>query len=519
MNAGRLRAATLGVLLAAGCAAKAPAGVAAPAVQTGLPAPPVPRAAAPAPPAQVLETRTARLAATVDDVLAHSTFDRAATAFVARSLTSGETLYQRNGRTWLVPASTMKLLTAVAAAERLGWSFRFETRLVAMGPVVNETLRGDLVVVGSGDPTINPRHPERMNLFDDWARTLAARGIRHITGHIVGDDSAVAGVGWGIGWAWDDLAVGYGAAYGALQYHDNEVEVTVGPGATPGAAPVVYASPANSGLLLDIRAVTAPADAPPSLSVMRQPGTRFLEVSGQAPLGAAPLTDLVAVANPTLFYAAELRAALMRHGIVVDGAPVDIDEQSERPRPADGTTLLVDLSPPLSEIVQPMLQLSRNSYAETLVTALDLEPPASTDDGLAGLRSVLSGLGVAPEGFHVRDGSGLSRNDYLSANTLIETLAAAWARPHLREPLLAALPEAGRPGTWSDRLAGTAAAGRVHAKTGSMSNVRALAGFVRTLADEPLAFAFICNGFDGRGRDVDARVDELLLALVHLQPR
>ena len=519
MNAGGLRAAALGVLLAAGCAVKPPAGVAAPPVQAGSPAPPVTRAVAPAPPAEVPETRTARLAAVVDGVLAHSTFDRAATAFVARSLASGETLYERNGRTWLVPASTMKVLTAVAAAERLGWSFRFETRLVAMGPVVNGTLRGDLVVVGSGDPTINPRHPERMTLFDDWARALAARGIRHIAGHVVGDDSAVAGMGWGIGWAWDDLAVGYGAAYGALQYNDNEAEVTVGPGATPGAAPVVYVSPANHGLLLDLRAVTAPADAPPSLSVVRQPGTRFLEVTGQAPLGSAPLTDMVAVANPTLFYAAELRATLIRHGIVVDGAPADIDEQSERLRAADGTTLLVDLSPPLSEIVRPMLQWSRNSYAETLVTALDFEPPASTDEGLAVLRSTLSGLGVATGGFHVRDGSGLSRNDYLSADTLIETLAGAWARPDLREPLLAALPEAGRPGSLSRRLAGTTAAGRVHAKTGSMSNVRALAGYVRTATDEPLAFAFICNGFDGRGIDVDARVDELLLALVDLQRR
>ncbi|HUU35844.1 MAG TPA: D-alanyl-D-alanine carboxypeptidase/D-alanyl-D-alanine-endopeptidase, partial [Vicinamibacterales bacterium] len=275
----------------------------------------------------------------------------------------------------------------------------------------------------------------------------------------------------------------------------------------------------NHGLLLDIRAVTAAADVPASLTLSRQPGTRFLEVAGRAPLGAPPLTDMVAVANPTLFYVAELRATLMRHGIVVDGAPADIDEQSQRPRAADGTTLIVDLSPPLSEIVRPMLQWSRNSYAETLVTALDAEPPAAADDGLAVLRTTLSGLGVAPEGYHVRDGSGLSRNDYLSADTLIETLASAWTRPGLRDPLLAALPEAGRPGTLAHRLAGTAAAGRVHAKTGSMSNVRSLAGYVRTLHDEPLAFAFICNGFDGRARDVDAQVDELLLALVDLQVR
>ncbi|MEP7117477.1 MAG: D-alanyl-D-alanine carboxypeptidase/D-alanyl-D-alanine-endopeptidase, partial [Acidobacteriota bacterium] len=164
--------------------------------------------------------------------------------------------------------------------------------------------------------------------------------------------------------------------------------------------------------------------------------------------------------------------------------------------------------------VRPMLQWSRNSYAETLLHALDATPPASAVDGIAALRETLSSLGVAAEGFHTRDGSGLSRNDYLSADALVETLAAAWTRPYLRGPLLEALPEAGRPGTLSRRLAGTAAAGRVHAKTGSMANVRSLAGYVTTAAGEPLAFAFLCNGFDVPAREIDARVDELLLALV-----
>ena len=454
----------------------------------------------------------------VDRVLTAPAFDRATTAFVARSLATGETLYQHNGRAWLVPASTMKLLTTVAAADRLGWGYRFETRLVAMGPVVNGTLRGDLLVIGSGDPTINPRHPERMTAFDEWARALQAKGIRYIAGHIVGDDSAFEEPGFGIGWAWDDLVLGYGAAYGALQFNDNEAEVTMGPGATPGAPPVVYVSPSNHGLLLDVQAVTAPEGAPSSLAVARVPGTRFLDVAGRAPLGAAPVSDMVAVANPTLFFAAELRATLMRHGIVIDGAAVDIDEHDERPRAADGTTLLIDLSPPLSAIVQPMLQWSRNSYAETLVTALDAVPPASADEGLVVLRDTLAALGVPPESYHVRDGSGLSRNDYLSADALVDTLAAAWTRPDLRAPLLSALPEAGRPGTFARRLADTPAAGRVHAKTGSMSNVRSLAGYVTTAADEPLVFAFISNGFDVRGSEIDARVDELLLALVALTP-
>ena len=196
------------------------------------------------------------LGGALDRALATPAFARAQAALVVQSLASGETLYRRNGPTWLVPASTMKVLTAVAAAERLGWGFRFETRLVAMGPVVQGTLRGDLLVVGSGDPSITPRHGRRADAFDDWARALKAQGIRHLAGHVVGDDSAVEQPGWGIGWAWDDLVEGYGAAYAALQYREGEVAVTIGPGMTPGAPAVFYLSPSNHGLLVSNLAMT-----------------------------------------------------------------------------------------------------------------------------------------------------------------------------------------------------------------------------------------------------------------------
>lgn len=449
-------------------------------------------------------------------MLARPAFAKAQAALAVRSLATGETLYRRNGATWLVPASTMKVLTTVAAAERLGWAFRFATRLVAMGPIVNGTLRGDLLVVGGGDPSINPRHPARAAAFDEWARVLKGKGVVHIAGHIVGDDSAVEQPGWGIGWAWDDLVEGYGAAYAALQYHEGEVTVTIGPGLTPGAPAVLYLFPANHGLLVDNRAVTGAAVSTPRLTLAREPGTRFLHVDGNAPLHQGPVSAVTAVANPTLYFTDELRATLQRHGIVVDGAAADIDALSDRPRAAWGTTLHVDLSPPLSEIADVTLKWSRNEYAEAMLMALDATAPATAAEAIPVLQQTLADLGIDPGGYSTRDGSGLSRNDYLSADALVATLTAAWDRPHLRDTLASALPEAGRSGSLADRLKGTPAEGRVRAKTGSMSNVRSLAGFVETAAGEPLAFAFLVNGFDVRPAEIDARVDELLLAMVVL---
>jgi len=495
----------LGTLLGAACTAARP-----PATPPA-PVAPAPAAAQPPPP-----SRTETLGAALDTVLSRPAFTRAQTALLVRSLATGETLFARNPLTWLVPASTMKVLTAVAAAERLGWGYRFETRLYATGPVVQGTLRGDLLVVGSGDPSINPRHPSRVDTFEAWARALKAQGIVHIGGHVVGDDSAVEQPGWGVGWAWDDLVEGYGAAYAALQYHEGEVRVTIGPGATPGAPAVLYLSPANHGLFVVNEAVTAAEGSDGWLALSRDPGTRFLTVAGRAPLGAAPRSAITAVANPTLFFTEELRAVLQRLGITVDGAAADIDALSDRPRADDSWLLLVDQSPPLSELVDVTLKWSRNEYAEALLMALDPDPPATARDALRVLRETLAGLGVDPRGFTSRDGSGLSRNDYLSAEALVQTLSAAWQRPHWRDTFKATLPQAGWSGSLADRLQGTAAAGRVHAKTGSMSNVRSLAGYVETSAGEPLVFAFLVNGFDVPASEVDDRIDELLLALVAL---
>jgi D-alanyl-D-alanine carboxypeptidase/D-alanyl-D-alanine-endopeptidase (penicillin-binding protein 4) len=501
-----LRALALGALLGTACATTPGGPPSAP--------PAAPAEAAPAPAAA--PSRVEVLGRALDAALAQPAFARAQTAVVVRSLDSGETLFRRNGATWLVPASTLKVLTSVAAAERLGWHYRFQTRLYATGPIEKGILRGDLLVVGSGDPSINPRHPSRADTFEVWARALKAQGIRHIAGHIVGDDSGVEQPGWGIGWAWDDLVEGYGAAYGALQYHEGEVRVTIGPGWTPGAPATLYLSPANHGLFVVNQAVTSAEGSDGWLALARDPGTRFLTVTGRAPLGAPPRSAITAVANPTLFFVEELRATLLRHGIIVDGAAADIDSLSDRPRAADSWPLLVDESPPLVELVDVTLKWSRNEYAEALLMALDTEPPATARDAMRALRDTLTDLGVDPAGFTSRDGSGLSRNDNLSADTLAATLAAAWERPHLRDTLVGTLSEAGRSGSLADRLQGTPAEGRVWAKTGSMSNVRSLAGYARTEAGETLAFAFLVNGFDVRPSEVDARVDEMLLAMVAL---
>lgn len=431
------------------------------------------------------------------------------------SLKRGETLYSYNSFRLQVPASTQKLLTTAVAAERLGWDFRYTTQLYATGPVSDGRLDGDLVVVGNGDPTINPRHPERWTAFDDWARQLAASGVRVITGHLIGDDNAFAEPGWGLGWSWDDLALGYGAPVSALQFNENQVELSVGPGMAAGSLAIITVSPPGSGLTLDRDVVTAAAGEPSRISLEREPGTNGLKIRGQVALGAAPLAATAAVPNPTLFYLNAVRDALLRHGIVVGGDVADIDVVPFPPDMAKATLLLEDRSAPLFEIVDTTNKWSRNLYAETLLRSLSPPGgPATTEAGLKVLATTLRRWGISADYYLARDGSGLSRYDYLTPDALVGVLTYLWRDPDLVENFRSSLPVSGVSGSLAERLKGTAGEARVWAKTGSMSQVRSLAGYVVTEEGEPLVFAFMVNGFRVPAREIDAAMDQALLRLV-----
>jgi D-alanyl-D-alanine carboxypeptidase/D-alanyl-D-alanine-endopeptidase (penicillin-binding protein 4) len=428
------------------------------------------------------------------------------------SLRNGETLYSAGAAQFMVPASNQKILTTAAAAERLGWDFRFTTRVLATGPVGDDgTVLGDLIIVGSGDPTINPRHPERWRAFDDWAAKLKARGVKVINGSLIGDDNAFAEPAWGIGWAWDNLQYGYGAAPSALQYNENQVEVMIGPGMSDGTRAIVSTSPYGSGLVVDNGVTTVGAGGQTLIDIGRIPGTARLAVNGQIATGTKPVTLTASIENPTRFYLAALREALARHGIFVAGGIADADDLTAPPNLDAAAELFFDTSPPLTEIIDVMMKWSRNIYAETLLLATDDSgEPATGTGGLRRLRETLRSWGIQPEYYLPRDGSGLSRYDYVTADMLTWLLTYFWADPRHADAFEATLPVAGVSGTLANRMKDTPAEGRVRAKTGTLSNVRTLSGYLTTVDGETIVFSMLANNFRVPAADIDAIMDRAL---------
>lgn len=526
-----LLALVLASALGAGCATGRAAG----------PAPPAPRAPAAGPAAPLLgPVRPAAHAAPstglsreLDAIFAAPALANAVLGVLVQSLDTGEILYRLNPDTLLVPASNMKVVTVAVAAERLGWDYRYETRLEADAStaMTGGTLHGDLFVTGTGDPTINARGGDPFAPLRELAAGLRAAGIHRISGRLVGDDDAFEDERFGEGWAWDDFAFGYAAPVGALQFHENLVEVVVRPGAAEGDPASVELRPTGSDLAAVAAVTTGPAGSEAELSLSRFPGRPELVVRGRVPLGGREEVRPAAVDNPTLYFVRALRRALAEEGIEVTGEAVDIDDlESHRSGggPAAGSgagfsgsrverrVLARRESPPLAEIARTLMKASQNLYAETLFRTLSAKPgPASVGASRAIVEATLRGWGIAPGQFAIADGSGLSRLNLLSASALARVLRVMALDPRHAAAFAATLPVAGRDGTLARRLRATAAEDNAAAKTGTLSHVRALSGYVRSREGERLAFSILANHFTAPAAAVDALVDLAVERLAH----
>ena len=432
-----------------------------------------------------------------------------------------ETLYAQNAHTLLLPASTMKIVTLAAAADRLGWDFTYRTRVTAVGAIQGGMLGGDLLIEGSGDPSLDDWDGAASEVFARWARELQKAGIRRITGRIVGDDNAFDDEGLGEGWAWDDLGSSYATRVGGLQYNENAARVVVGPGESAGEPANVTVEPEAAQLVLRNLVATVPAGAPGSIQLRLLPLTATLELRGAVRVDQSPVTMNASVPNPTLYFANAVRLALVRNGIEVDGPAVDIDDLRDPPSRGAAPALTEAVSPPLATLASTMMKFSQNLFAESLLktTGGSTSGTGSTDAGLTVVKATLAAWGVSANDVLMVDGSGLSRYNLITPDALASVLMHVYKDDRLRERFIEALPNAGIDGTLSERMHDTSALGNARAKTGSLSNTRALAGYVHTADREPLVFAILANNTGVEARVVDAATDAIVGALAAFSRR
>ena len=440
--------------------------------------------------------RERALAADLDRIFNAPVMEQGLWGVEVKSLDTGRVLYARNARTLMMPASNMKILTLAAAAETLGWDYRFTTTLETTAAVENGALRGDLVVRGAGDPTINSRDKRADAVLDEWAAALKTAGITSIGGNVVADATAFDDRRLGQGWAWDYLEAGYAAPVSALEFNENIATLTIKPGAKPGD-PAALELPPATGLGLVYHVVTGENGTATTIAIDRLVDRAYLDVRGTIAADAAPATRDVAVANPALYFAHSLVLGLQARGIFVRGLPREFVRPSFDVPVEPRRTIAESKSPPLRDIATVMMKVSQNLYAETLLRAVGLAKSGlgSAENGRRAAADVFTAWGIPSGGYVQADGSGLSRYDYVTADMVVTLLEHMYKDPRHKEAFTATLPIAGKDGTIASRLKGTRAETNATAKTGSISNVRTLSGYVKTRDGETLAFSILANSF------------------------
>lgn len=426
----------------------------------------------------------------------------------------GVPLYLRNADRPLIPASNMKLYTTAAALDRLGPDYRYTTSLYATGEVTaNGTLVGELVLVGRGDPTLSGRfHADSVTyVLDRFAASLAQKGVRRVTGDLVGDATYFDDARVAPGWDESNLLWWYSARSGALSFNDNVVTLEVHPGESVGDEPEIVPFPYTEGLAIENQARTS-SRRRRSIGVRRVPEIGGYRIQGRMPNRGGPARYVVSVEDPARFTISVFRERLKRVGIEVDGEDT-VTHRWQTP-PTSGAWLVAShASPPLTEIVRVINKRSQNFFAEQLLKTLGAvyESDGSFGGGARVVRSVLEDLGVETDDLVLADGSGLSRDNRLTARRTAELLVAMRAHSRFRD-FYDSLLVAGTDGS-KRRLDAPTAVGNVRSKTGTLRGASALSGYVTDADGELLVFSILINNLPrGKGAAIaieDAIVEEL----------
>jgi len=463
----------------------------------------------------------AALGSEIGAIFEDTSFAHAHWGVAVRSLGTGETVHRQNGERLFIPASNMKLVTGAAVLEGLGPDFRYTTEVLATGAVTGGILRGDLVVRGGGDPSIGSRfHEDARTVFRMWADSLRAHGVRQIAGSVVGVDEYLEGAPYGRGWAWDGLHFAYSAPVSGLQLDDGSVRLQVFPGRAAGAPALISLSPATSHVIVENRSVTVPAGSQASLSY-HYTDVGALRVDARVPVDTTALEANVAVRDPARYFIVVLRETLREAGIQVDGPAVlwgDREEADAVPPPA--ARLFAYRGAPMSEILPAFMKPSQNQMAEVLLRSVgrELRGRGTAQAGAQAVDSMFTTWGLPTAGMLIADGSGLSRMNHLSPDLLLALLEHMTRSPN-HELWYRSQPVAGIDGTLRLRMRGTAAEGNVHAKTGTLSHVRALSGYVDTADGERLIFSMMVNAHQLSAADADRLIDAALVRIAGFSRR
>lgn len=417
---------------------------------------------------------------------------------------TGEVLVNHNGRKSLATASTMKAITTSTALALLGEEFRFNTYLEYDGQIDEAgTLTGNLYIRGEGDPSLGSDRFDGANelnqLMIRWAKEIQAIGIKAINGQIIGDGSAFSTQIIPGKWNWEDMGNYYAAGAGGLNINENLYQLVLKPGPSEGAeTSVLRTIPTMQSLTFTNELKTGRRGSGDNAYIYGAPYTQLAYIRGTIPAGVASFTIKGSIPDPALFCAERLSDELTKCGIRLNQPPTSVrllQAQGKR-KFTSRKPIYTHSSPTLREIVYHTNMKSVNLFAEALAIQVGKAQGKipNTANGIDAIEDYWKSKGIDIKGMYLRDGSGLSSNNVVSTYQMAGILQKMRSQQGFNA-FYASLPVAGKSGSLKSMLRGTAAEGRLRAKSGYISAVRSYTGYVTTVNGRELTFAVIANNF------------------------
>ncbi|MEH1774810.1 D-alanyl-D-alanine carboxypeptidase/D-alanyl-D-alanine endopeptidase [Nostoc sp.] len=444
---------------------------------------------------------SSQLGTAIDAVINRPLFSRGRWGILIQPLSTGPTLYSRDAQKYFTPASNLKLLTTAAALQELGANFRIRTSIY-------QNSNGVLRVVGRGDPSLSDTELQKL------AQQLKQKGITQIQ-QLSADDSYIQGDIVNPTWQWEDVQSSDGVPVSSFILNKNIFSFKLVPQAVGKSLQVVWIDPGEAKQWRIInQSVTVPQNQPSYVNVTRELSGTVLRIQGQLTTNSEESLIDLPVVDPNYYFLRRFRTALatkkitLGQTLVVNGG---VNQQE----------IAFVESPPLAELLAETNLNSNNLYAEALLRALAvkktrLKNQTSADVGLEVVKASLTKLGVDPANYILVDGSGLSRRDLVTPEAFVQTLRGM-AKTPTAYIYRASLPVAGKSGTLKGRFQGTPAEGIVQAKTGTLTGVVSLSGYMNAPKYEPLVFSIIVNQSDQSATVVRQAIDEVVVLLTQLQ--
>jgi D-alanyl-D-alanine carboxypeptidase/D-alanyl-D-alanine-endopeptidase (penicillin-binding protein 4) len=434
----------------------------------------------------------------INSLITHPELNKARWGILIKTLEKQTTLYDRDGNQFFVPASNTKLLTTAAALVKLGENYQIKTPIYYQG---NSPKLSRLSLIGKGDPSLT------IDQLKTVANTLKSQGIKHVEKLIL-EDNILPQNYLNLTWEWEDIHFYFAPAINQLMLNQNAVELTLSPQRIGQPLNVIW-SDAIAGKQWQIINQTRTVAENPSqgVSIKGILGKSVLVLEGELGLQSEPKVATIAIPDPARYFAESFQQVLTEVGIQVD----QLEIVSHSSLNSQDQLLLEISSPTIPELITETNQESHNLYAEALLNLIQ-EKPDSKDN----LKNILQPLGLDPNSYILKDGSGLSRQNLISPAVLVQLLIAMAQSP-LGESYQKSLAIAADKGTLSNRFLDTAVAGKLNAKTGTLSGSSTLSGYLENPNFEPLVFSILVNNSEQSSPILRNAIDSIIILLSQLK--